>query len=323
MPALLRNKFVWIAVLVLILGGGGFAFTQNQAKAKKAEEAKAAAAVKPSPYAAIANGKADVEGGLIQVAARRAGVVRDVLVHEGDQVRKDQVLARLEDDEPRLAAARADAEVRQARAALALLEVQRSAAQRELRRLEGLAPSNFVAAQKLDQSRDTVREAEARIMAQQAIVATAQARANEARYDQELSIIRAPADGRIVRRYANPGAGASTLNVSNMFDLEPGSGRIVRAEIPEGSLAAVNIGQTVQMSPESDPSKVYSGKVLRRAAVFGPRKLQSDDPNERADDRVVEVVVDSTGAPFLIGQRVLVKFVRGTQQAEAAPVPAS
>lgn len=322
MPALFRNRFVWIAlVLVAVLGGGAF-FMQNQAQAKKAEAAKAAAAVKPSPYAAIANGKADVEGGLIQVAARRAGVVRDVLVQEGDVVRKDQVLARLEDDEPRLASERSSAEVRQARAALALLDVQRSAAQRELRRLEGLAPSNFVAAQKLDQARDGVREAEARIMAQQAVVATAEARYHEARYDQELSIIRAPADGRIVRRYANPGAGASTLNVSNMFDLEPGSGRIVRAEIPEGSLSVVNIGQTVQMSPESDPTKVFSGKVLRRAAVFGARKLQSDDPNEKTDDRVVEVVVDSTGAPFLIGQRVLVKFVR-QQQAQAATPPQS
>lgn len=323
MPALLRNRFVWIVVLVLVLGGGGFVFMQGQAKAKKAEEAKAAANVKPSPYAAIANGKADVEGGLIQVAARRAGVIREVLAQEGDMVSKNQVLARLEDDEPRLAAARAEAEVRQARAALALLQVQLSAAQREQRRMEGLAPSNFVAAQKLDQSRDMVREAEARIMAQQALVATAQARFNEARYDQELSVIRAPADGRIVRRYANPGAGASTLNVSNMFDLEPGSGRIVRAEIPEGSLSVVNVGQAVQMSPESDPTKVYTGKVLRRAAVFGARKLQSDDPNEKTDDRVVEVVVDSTGAPFLIGQRVLVKFVRGTQQAEVARVPAS
>ncbi|WP_430420187.1 HlyD family secretion protein [Phenylobacterium sp.] len=323
MPALLRNRFVWIVALVLVLGGGGFVFMQGQAKAKKAEEAKAAANVKPSPYAAIANGKADVEGGLIQVAARRAGVIREVLAQEGDMVTKDQVLARLEDDEPRLAAARAEAEVRQARASLALLQVQLSAAQREQRRMEGLAPSNFVAAQKLDQSRDIVREAEARIMAQHALIATAQARANEARYNQELSVIRAPADGRIVRRYANPGAGASTLNVSNMFDLEPGSGRIVRAEIPEGSLSVVNVGQAVQMSPESDPTKVYTGKVLRRAAVFGARKLQSDDPNEKTDDRVVEVVVDSSGAPFLIGQRVLVKFVRGTQQAEVARVPAS
>ncbi|RAK63640.1 HlyD family secretion protein [Phenylobacterium kunshanense] len=317
MPALFRNRFVWIALLIVALAGGGAMFMSGQAKAKKAKEAAAAAQVKPSPYAAIANGKADVEGGIIQVAARRAGVIREVLVQEGDDVTQGQILARLEDDEPRLAAARAAAEVRQARAALALLDVQRSAAQRELRRLEGLAPSNFVAAQKLDQARDGVREAEAKIMAQQAIVATTEARAAEARYDQELSIIRAPADGRIVRRYANPGAGASTLNVSNMFDLEPRAGRIVRAEIAEGALPYVAIGQTVQMSPESDPTKVYGGKVLRRAAVFGARKLQSDDPSERTDDRVVEVVVDSTGAPFLIGQRVLVKFVRGQQQAQA------
>jgi HlyD family secretion protein len=113
-------------------------------------------------------------------------------------------------------------------------------------------------------------------------------------------------------------AGASTLNVSNMFDLEPGSGRIVRAEIPEGSLSVVTVGQNVQMSPESDPTKVYPGKVLRRAAVFGARKLQSDDPSERTDERVVEVVVGTQNAPFLIGQRVLVKFMRTQQQAAAA-----
>ncbi|WP_293676168.1 HlyD family efflux transporter periplasmic adaptor subunit [uncultured Phenylobacterium sp.] len=321
MAALFHNRFVWIALAIVALVGGGGLFMQTHAAAKKAEAAKSAAAVRPSPYAAIANGKADVEGGIIQVAARRAGVIDEVLAQEGDIVSKGQVLARLEDDEPRLAAARSQAEVRQAHAALALLQVQLSATQRELRRLEGLAPSNFVAAQRLDQARDAVREAEARIMAQRATVDTAQARANEARYDQELSVIRAPADGRIVRRYANPGAGASTLNVSNMFDLEPQSGRIVRAEIAEGSLSYVDVGQGVQMSPESDPTKVYPGKVLRRAAVFGARKLQSDDPNERADDRVVEVVVDSSGAPFLIGQRVLVKFVRARQAAVAPASP--
>ncbi len=323
MPAILRNRFVWIAVIVLALAGGGGWFVSNQAADKKAKAAAVMASVKPSPYAAIANGKADVEGGIIQVAARRAGVIQDVLVQEGDVVTRGQVLARLEDDQPRLASERASAEVRQARASLALLQVQLAAAQREQRRMEALAPSNFVAAQKLDQTRDAVREAEARIMAQQAMVATAQARFGEAQYDRETSVIRAPADGRIVRRYANPGAGASTLNVSNMFDLEPHTGRIVRAEIAEGSLTFVGIGQTVQMSPESDPTKVYPGKVLRRAAVFGARKLQSDDASERTDDRVVEVVVDSSGAPFLIGQRVLVKFLKGQQQAAVVVTPKS
>jgi HlyD family secretion protein len=316
----LRNRIVWIVAVLIVLGGGAGLYFNSKAQAQKAEAAKAeaAAAEKKSPYAAVANGKADVEGGIIQVAARRAGVVRDVMVQEGDTVTRGQVLARLEDDEPRLAARRAQAEVAQARAALALLEVQLSSAQREERRLQGLSASNFVAAQKLDQARDAVREAQAKISAQRAIIATADARLAEARYDEELSIIRAPADGRIVRRYANPGAGASTLNVSNMFDLEPQSGRIVRAEIAEGALPYVVVGQSVSMSPEADPTKVYPGRVLRRAAVFGARKLQSDDPNERTDDRVVEVVVNADGAPFLIGQRVLVKFMDQKQAANPA-----
>jgi HlyD family secretion protein len=318
MFAFARNRIVWIVVvLVAVLGAGGL-FMTNQANAKKAQAAKAAAATAPkSPYVAIANGKADVEGGVIQVAARTSGIVRDVLVQEGDDVTKGQVLARLEDDEPRLQAESAAADMRQAQAQIPVLDVQLSTARRELARLQGLVATNFVAGQKIDQAQDAVRQAQAGIEAQQAAIGASKAKYNQSRYNQELTIIRAPADGRIVRRYANPGAGASTLNVSNMFDLEPKANRIVRAEISESSLPFVVIGQTVQLSPEADPTKVIPGKVLRRAAVFGARKLQSDDPTERTDERVVEVVVATDGAPFLIGQRVLVKFMRTQQQAQA------
>src|SRR5580765_3327783 len=101
MPAFLRNRVFWIILAVVVIGGGGFAVMSSQAKAKKAEAAKLAAAAAPkTPYVAVSNGKADVEGGIIQVAARTSGVVRDVLVQEGQDVARGQVLARLEDDEP-------------------------------------------------------------------------------------------------------------------------------------------------------------------------------------------------------------------------------
>ena len=320
MLAFVKSNRVKIAVVAALVVLGGAAFmASSQAKAKKDAEAKAAAAAAPkSPFVAVANGKADVEGGMIQVAARRAGIVREVYVQEGDKVVKGQILARQEDDEPKLAAARAAATVEQAKAQMAQYQVQLSSAEREHKRLQGLVSTNFVAAQKVDQAADKIREAQANIQAQRAAIATAQAALEEARYNLELTIIRAPTDGRIARRYANPGAGASTLNVSNMFDLEPEAPRIVRAEIAESSLPHVAIGQTVQIAPESEPTKVYNGKVLRRAAVFGARKLQSDDPSERADDRVVEVVVSADSAPFLIGQRVLVKFMRDGAAALAA-----
>ena len=312
MFALFRRPLIWIVLAVILALSGGGLYLQAQAKAKQVEAAKVAAAAAPkSPYVAIANGKADVEGGMIQVAARRGGIVREVLVHEGDRVSKGQILARQEDDEPRLAAAQAQAAVQQARAQVNLLEVQLSTAQRERGRLQGLIASNFVAAQRLDQASDAIRQAQANLNAQQAAIATAQAGLAQAQYNLELTIIRAPADGRIARRYANPGAGASTLNVSTMFDLEPSTARIIRAEVAEGALPFVAVGQAVQIATESDPTKSYAGKVMRQAAVFGARKLQSDDPTERTDDRVVEVVVSADGAPFLIGQRVLVKFLRG------------
>ena len=46
--------------------------------------------------------------GQLNIAVTCAGIIRDVLVNEGDAVSKGQVLARQEDEEPRLAAARAE-----------------------------------------------------------------------------------------------------------------------------------------------------------------------------------------------------------------------
>jgi HlyD family secretion protein len=111
-----------------------------------------------------------------------------------------------------------------------------------------------------------------------------------------------------------------------MFDLEPNTARIVRAEIVEADIPNVREGQEVEMQPESDPEKVYVGKVLRRAGVFGARKLASDDPSQRSDERVVEVVVSADGTPFLVGQRVLVKFMKPGFRAgakRATPKPAA
>lgn len=317
MPAFLKNKWLWIGLALLVVLIVGFGMMQKAGAAKKAELAEAAEKKVESPYSAIANGKIDIEGGIIQIAARRGGVVREVLVQEGDLVKAGQILARQEDDEPRLALQTASATLAEAESQLRLINVDIAASQREYDRLQKLLATNFVAAQRMDQARDAIAQAQARLGSQQSAVQSARARRDQAAYDVELTVIRSPADGRIVRRYANPGAGASTLNVSNMFDLEPAAPRIARAEIVEADIPNVAVDQAVEITPEGDPSKVYVGKVLRRAAVFGARKLASDDPSQRTDERVVEVVVAVDDAPLLIGQRVLVKFMKPGEAAGA------
>jgi HlyD family secretion protein len=167
-----------------------------------------------------------------------------------------------------------------------------------------------VAIQQLDKARDAVATAQAQLGIQQATIQTARAQLAQAEYNEELTNIRSPMDGKIIRRYANPGAGASTLNVSNMFDLEPALPHIVRAEIVESAIPDVHVGQEVQIIPEIDSSKIWPGHVIRIAATFGARKLKSDSANEASDERVVEVVISAENTPFLIGQRVMVKFMK-------------
>jgi RND family efflux transporter MFP subunit len=292
-----------ILMLMALTAGAGGCQRAGQAKAS-------AVAPATTPYMAVADGKADVDGGIIQVAARTQGIVSAVYVQEGDSVTKGQVLARQEDDAPRLAVATAEAALTQAKAQTDLTQTQLTSAEREVNRLKPLVAAHFVSSQAVDQAEDAVRNANATLDAQRAMVNVAQTQLSQARYTLDQTIIRAPIEGRIVRRYANPGVGASTLNVTPMFDLEPAGLRIVRAEVSEGDEPFVKVGGAVVLVAESDQAKTYPGKVMRIAPVFGERKLQSDDPSQRTDDRVVEVVVSANDAPFLIGQRVLVKFMK-------------
>ena len=274
------------------------------------DAAAKAVTVPASRYAAIANGKVDIEGGVVEIAARRAGVIREVMVQEGDVVSKGQILARQEDEDATLAVNSAKATVSQARSQLTLTEVQIRTARREYERLQKLVDAKLVSQQQLDKAADDIATGEAQLGIHRSAVQTAEAQLAQAVYNQDLTVIRAPMNGKIIRRYANPGSGASTLNVSNMFDLEPAIPHIIRSEIIESALPDVYVGQKAEIVPEADPSKVAVGRVIRIAATFGARKLKSDEGNEASDERVVEVVVSADNTPFLIGQRVLVKFLK-------------
>jgi HlyD family secretion protein len=272
-----------------------------------------------TPYSAIAAGKVDIEGGLVDIAARAPGIVSEVLVQEGDKVKTGQVLARQEDEDSRLSRNRVAAQLQQAEAQLPILQVQLEAATREEARLKRLTDQSAASTQAHEQSQDATRQLMAQVQAQKSSISLVRAQLAEANYQVELHVIRAPADGTIVRRYANPGSGASTFSVTAMFQLQPDSQRIIRAEVEERSVTQVKVGQKAEIVPESDQKSSYPGEVVRIAGVMGARKLRSDDPSERADERVVEVVVNAESAPVLVGQRVLVKFLKDGGAPVAVP----
>ena len=73
-------------------------------------------------------------------------------------------------------------------------------------------------------------------------------------------------------------------------------------KVPPGAAAEVVV--------EADETKVFPAKVVRVGRVFGLQQTVGDDPAQRQDVRVVEVVLSLEQNDLLIGQRVLVKFKR-------------
>ena len=272
-------------------------------------EANPAAAAPTPGFIAAAKGRVDIEGGLVKLAAKRDGVVRAVLVEEGAQVRAGQVLAVLDDEQARLSAALTEAELAQARAQLAPLRVRLAAAEREVRRLQPLAEDDTVEQRELDQTQDQVKLLRSELAVAEAVVDTAARRLKVAEFEIEQRIVRAPAHGRIVRRTARAGDGVSTLNVTPLFQFAPDTPRIVRAELEERYLTEVRPGQTAEITLEADESRRYPATVLRLGLVVGQR-TPSDDPAEKQDNRVVECVLSLSTGELLIGQRVIVRFLK-------------
>lgn len=301
MTAMTRHYKLIVCVLTALFvaacdkGGGGKAATNNARPT----------AVQPAQVA-LAKGRVDIEGGVIRLAARRDGVISAVMVEEGQRVKKGDVLAQLEDNLIRL---NLDVERRQLaerRAAIPQLQVRLRAAEREFARLEKLLSIEAAPRQELDQARDQVQIVKTEIRQAETAIASSQAQIKVTEFEIEQRKVRAPLDGRIVQRQARPGNGVSTLNVTPLFLFAPDVPRIVRAQLEERFVPHVAPGLTAEVLMEADMSKSFPAKVLRVGQVFGA-KTPSDDPTERSDIRVVEIVLSIEDQSMLIGQRVLVK----------------
>ena len=257
---------------------------------------------------ASAKGRVDIEGGVIRLAARRDGVIAKVLVEEGARVKAGQVLATLDDELAQRNLALARSEVLQAEQERKKAEVELTAARREARRLEPLAQNETVPGQELDRARDARMLAEVAVQASLAGIATARARQQVAAREVEERKVVAPLDGQIIQRQARPGNGVSTLNVTPLFLFAPDGPRIVRAELEEQDLGSVAPRQRAEVILEADPTKKWAATVLRVGRVIGQR-TPSEDPSEKQDNRVVEVVITLNTDALLIGQRVIVRFL--------------
>lgn len=272
----------------------------------KEEPVTASAPTAPSAYSTSAKGRIDIEGGLVRLAAQREGVIERVLVEEGDRVVRGQLLAVLSEAPSQRLLEVARAETAQARSQVLPLRLRMASAERELQRLRPLV-ADSVSEQELDAARDQVALLQAELATAQAAVRLSERRERVAIEEVEQRRVRAPMAGTIVRRSARPGDGVSIATVTPLFLFAPEAPFIVRADVEERWLKQLRIGQAAQVELEAEAGKSIPAQVVRIAPVVGQRP-PGDDPAERQDVRVAEVVLALEVDSLRIGQRVIVRF---------------
>lgn len=304
---MLKSFKFWITILIVIFIG--FLFKESFTQENATFESRA---IKPpiSNYTAVAKGKIDVDGGIIEVSARLGGTFRKVYVQEGDIVEARDVLAVQEDNEEQIALKSVNAQLMSAKATMNSLLLRKKIAQREYDRLKPLLTIDASSQLDLDRAMDDIDQITLDIELQEAAILRAQASVESAQFKLEQRTIRAPVAGRIIEAKARPGMGASTLNISAAFTLMPNTQKIVRADLDQNFVGAVKVGDKAIISPDANPETQYQGEVLRVGEIFG-RKTTNDSSSMRGgsnNDYVIEIVVAAGKIPLLIGQQVLVRF---------------
>lgn len=193
------------------------------------------------------------------VAAKITGRVTEVLVDEGMQVRKGQVLARLDDSDAqaRYRAAAADRDV--AEANLAELEVNLANAERNLRRVRRLAEDGVASETDLDDAQTAADGLEARLELARQQADAARAQLAVAEQDLDNYTIRAPFDGIAVSKDAQPGemvspvsagGGFTRTGISTIVDM---ASLEIEVDVNESFIARVRPGQRVEANLDAYP----------------------------------------------------------------------
>ncbi len=225
------------AALVLAACGGGDAGKDDESKTDTAVPVEAVAASRraiSASYTGVATLEADSEA---QVAAKINGALVAISVEEGDEVTAGQVLARLDDENPRLNLAKAEATLRKL--------------ENDYRRSSEMFERKLLSVEQNDKIRFDLE--------------TQRATYDLARLELSYTRITAPIGGVISQRM---------VKVGNYIQLNQALFQIVNFDpllavlnVPERELGTLQVGQVVGMRVDSIAEERFEGRIQRISPV--------------------------------------------------------
>lgn len=151
------------------------------------------------------------------VSSKVTGKVMEVLIEEGMKVHEGQVLARLDDTNVKASLQLAEAQLASSKAALEETRVRKREADQELQRQAGLLTNNIAAQSDFDHAEAAALAYKAKLAQQQTDVTVAERTVSTWEQQLEDTIIRAPFDGIVTSKNAQPGEMISPISAGGGF----------------------------------------------------------------------------------------------------------
>ena len=275
----------------------------------------------------------------IKLAARTFGRILEVFVSDGDSVRKNQVVAVLENEDSKARVQEARAQLARARAILdrllagarpeerkaqqaRMIEAQalaKNAVQKHERVRKLFAAGGIVSRAVLDQAKQNRKAAMARLAslimapprsedlaATHADVQLANARLMGAQDHLDNTFVRSPVNGIVVKRFMNPGEAISYESLSRpILSVSDISKLMIRAEIDETDIGKIQLGQKARITADAFPGQSFAARVVRISGGMGKKEILTDNPLDKVDTEILETFLElEPDVPLRVGLRV-------------------
>jgi len=264
------SRLAWPVVGGLLLAGFG---AGAYLLLRPAEAVQVGFAVARAPQGGKSASLLDASGYVVArrqatVAAKITARVTEILIEEGQHVARGQIMARLDDSNIHAALVQAEAQRRQAEANLSAARVALADEAPIFKRQQELNLKGWVASADLDEERAKFDAAQENVKVSEQTLAVADASLAMAERNQEDTVVRAPYDGVITVKAAQPGEVVSPLSAGGGFT-RTGIGTLVdmdslevEVDVGENFIDRVRPDQDAQVRLNAYPDQPIAAYVI-------------------------------------------------------------
>jgi len=248
--------------VVAILGAGAWYWISR--KADGAESAYRTATVERGDIRVAISATGTLSAiSTVTVGSQISGQVTDVLVDYNSEVKKGEVLARIDPSTYEAQIEQGNAQIANAQASLKQAQATLANAELDYTRKANLGTQKLVAQSDVDLARAARDQARAQVNAAQASIRQQTASTQTTRVNLDRTVIRSPVDGVVLTRSIEPGQTvAASLQAPELFTIAEDLSKMkIELAVDEADIGQVKVGQAVSFTVDAFADRQFRGEV--------------------------------------------------------------